>query len=194
MDADEIVAELGWAAADFRRLVDGATSAELRGASDGTRWSNEQLLFHMLFGYLLVRNLRLLVSVFSRLPDAWSRRFAAVLDAGTRPFHVVNYIGSLGGARLLGHARMERLMDRTTSGLVFRLRRESVEALGRGMHFPLRWDPYFRDVMTRAEVYHYATQHYRHHRAQLTLAAVRSEQSVEAEGPAEGGGSAPGLP
>ena len=28
------------------------------------------------------------------------------------------------------------------------------------MHFPVGWDPYFRDVMTVADVYHYPTQHY----------------------------------
>jgi len=172
MDTDEIVAELRWAAADFRHLVDGAPRAELHRGADGTRWSNEQLLFHMLFGYLLVRNLMFLVRMFSRLPEAWSRRFAALLNAATRPFHVVNYLGSLGGARVLGQARMQRVMDRVVADLVPRLERESAEALARSMHFPVGWDPYFRDVMTRADVYHYATQHYRHHRAQLTLAGA----------------------
>lgn len=178
-----MVTELRWAAADFRRLVDGATVAGLRRPSDGTRWTNEQLLFHMLFGYLLVRNLMFLVRAFNRLPDGWSRRFAALLNAGTRPFHVVNYLGSLGGARLLGHARMERVMDRVVSGLVTRLRREDPKTLALGMHFPVGWDPYFRDVMTRADIYHYATQHYRHHRAQLTLTAVLDA----GHGPVDGG-------
>jgi len=42
---------------DLHRLVDGATTAELRMPSNGTRWSNDQLLLHMLFGYLVVRAL-----------------------------------------------------------------------------------------------------------------------------------------
>jgi hypothetical protein len=37
------------------------------------------------------------------------------------------------------------------------------------MHFPVGWDPYFEDVMTIRDVYHYPTQHYDHHRRQLTL-------------------------
>ena len=37
------------------------------------------------------------------------------------------------------------------------------------MPFPQRWDPYFTAWMTLAEVYHYATQHYGHHRAQLSF-------------------------
>jgi len=169
MDTGEIAAEMQQVARDYRVLIDTATSAGLRAGSNGTRWTNEQLLFHMLFGYLIVRNLLLLVSIMARLPDGFSRRFAATLNAATRPFHVVNYVGSLGGARVLGHAGMERTMDRVTSSLVRSLNRRSPESLARGMHFPVGWDPYFRDYMTVAEVYHYATQHYEHHRRQLTL-------------------------
>src|SRR5664279_4510547 len=183
MDVGDIVTELRWAGDDFQRLVDDATIAELRAGSDGTQWSNEQLLFHMLFGYLLVRNLMTLVQVFSRLPDGCSRRFAALLNAGTRPFHVVNYLGSLGGAGILGHSGMERLMLRVVAGLVSRLERESPAALRRGMHFPVGWDPYFQDYMTRGEVYHYATQHYRHHRRQLTLTATRTGDDGAAAAP-----------
>ena len=173
MDVDEVYAELDHVRADYRRLLDSATVAELRQPTDGTKWNNEQLLFHMLFGYLLVRNLRLIVWAFSRLPDGASRRFAGVLDAGTRPFHVINYVGSLFGARVLGYARMQRLIGRVICGLQRSLRAQSVESLGRGMHFPVGWDPYFTDFMTLLEVYHYPTKHYDHHRAQLTLASAR---------------------
>jgi hypothetical protein len=44
--------------------------------------------------------------------------------------------------------------------------------LRRGMHFPVGWDPYFRDWVTMADVLHYATQHYDHYRAHLTLASA----------------------
>jgi hypothetical protein len=130
----------------------------------------------MLFGYLLVRNLLILVRAFSRLPDRYSRAFAALLNAGTRPFHTINYLGSLGGARVLGHARMERTFERVVAGLVKSMNRQSTAALGRGMHFPVGWDPYFRNYMTIRDVYHYPTQHYGHHRRQLTIAeATRSD-------------------
>ena len=183
MDRVDIVAEMREAAADFRRLLDEATSAELRRGSDGTKWSNEQLLFHMLFGYLVVRRLLPLVRILGRLPEGVSRRFAAVLNSGTRPFHVVNYLGSLGGARVLGHAGMERTFDRMVNSLAASLLRASESDLARGMHFPTGWDPYFKDYMTLADVYHYATQHYSHHRRQLTLSAVG--------GPGQGPGAEP---
>ncbi len=172
MEVDEVYAELDRVRDDYRRLLETATVAELRQLTVGTKWNNEQLLFHMLFGYLLVRNLGLIVWGFSRLPDSASRRFAGLLDAGTCPFHVINDAGSLFGARVLGYPRMQRLMDRVVTGLQETLRAQSHESLARGMHFPVGWDPYFRDYMTLLEVYHYPTQHYDHHRAQLTLASA----------------------
>lgn len=70
MDPDEICAELDRVRADYPDLLDTPTVAELRRPSDGARWINEQLLFHFLFGYLLVRNLRLPVLAFAPLAAA----------------------------------------------------------------------------------------------------------------------------
>ena len=65
---------------EFHQLV---TEAKREDAWDkptrGTRWTNEQLLFHMLFGYMIVQRLVVLVKVFSRLPDAVSRAYARLL-------------------------------------------------------------------------------------------------------------------
>lgn len=175
MTPDSIVRELRAARDDFRVLVDTASPAELRQRSAGTRWTNEQLLFHMLFGYLLVRNLLWLVRAFARLPERWSRSFAAGLDAVKGPFHVVNYVGSLGGAAVLGRTRMARVMDGVIASLVRTLERSTEQQLALGMHFPVGWDPYFRDYMTIQEVLHYATEHYRHHRRQLTLGRAHDQ-------------------
>jgi hypothetical protein len=143
MDTEQICAELERVRRDYRQLLDTATVAELRQPTSGTKWTNEQMLFHMLFGYLLVRNLRFIVAGFARLPHSASRRFAALLNAGTRPFHIINYVGSLYGARTLGHPRMERIMDRVLDSLTRSLRAQPERALNRGMHFPVGWDPYF---------------------------------------------------
>jgi len=59
----------------FHRLLDSATVAELSRPSNGTKWTNGQLLFHMLFGYLIVVRLLVLVRIFGRLPDGVSRVF-----------------------------------------------------------------------------------------------------------------------
>ena len=178
MDRVEIGEELSRVRLDFRELVMNAERRELKRPSDGTKWTNEQLLFHMLFGYLLVRVLMPLVRFMSRRPDIVSKAFAATLNAGTRPFHVVNYVGSLGGARVLGRPRMVRIMDRVTLALGRRLTAESPEALTGGMHFPVGWDPYFTDYMTVLDVFRYPTLHYWHHRRQLTLPGAGNDRPV----------------
>ena len=153
----------------FRDLVSQAARADMRRRSNGTRWTNRQLLFHMLFGYLIVRTLMPLVHAFGHLPPAWSRRFAATLNAGRRPFHLINYLGSCGGGQVLTRADMTALMDRTIRTLQRKLASETAESLALTMHFPTSWDPYFHDTMSVFDVYHYGTQHFDHHRKQLTL-------------------------
>lgn len=173
MQRNDVVNELERVRGDFRTLLLGASNVELRAQSEGTRWTNRQLLFHMVFGYLIVATLRPLVWVFAHSPRPMSRAFAGCLQAVTRPFHVVNYLGSLGGGRLLGRAGMIWLLDLVTARLQASLRNAREAGLDRGMYFPVGWDPYFQPYMTVLDVYHYGTQHYDHHRAQLTLTAVR---------------------
>jgi hypothetical protein len=168
MDRRDLDADLERVAIDFHDLLGTVTVVELRDPTTGTKWTNEELLFHMLFGFLLARTLLVLVKAFARLPAAVSRAFATALNAGTRPFHVVNYLAALPGPRVLSGRTMGKLMDHTIRHLRAHLERESERSLALAMHFPVGWDPYFKNVMTVADVYAYPTQHYDHHRRQLT--------------------------
>jgi hypothetical protein len=170
IDRGEITADLERARVEFHRLL---AEAERNDAwtkpTRGTRWTNEQLLFHMVFGYMVVQRLLLLVLVFSRLPDAFSRVFVRGLNAATAPFDVINYYGSCAAALVYNRHRMGAKMDRVIASLQRKLARESDETLRRGMHFPTRWDPFFNDYMTLADVYRYPGQHFDFHKRQLTL-------------------------
>ncbi|MEO7351302.1 MAG: DinB family protein [Marmoricola sp.] len=168
-DRQRIHADLERVRADLHLLVAGAATPELRRRTDGSRWTNGQMLWHMAFGFLIVRRLLPLVRLFGHLPAPFSRTFAAVLNAGTRPFHHINYLGSVGGALVFHGPRLTRQLDHTIDLLHRLLDAESESALGRRMYFPVGWDPFFHDTMTLAEVYAYGSQHYDFHRAQLTL-------------------------
>jgi hypothetical protein len=174
VDRQRIHDELERARADLRDLVARATPDDLRRRTRGTRWTNGQMLWHMTFGFLVVRRLLPLVRLFGRLPDRFSRVFAAALDAATGPFHHVNYLGSVGGALVFHGPRLTARLDRTIDGLHRRLDAETEEALGRRMHFPVGWDPFFRDTMTLAQVYAYAVEHYDFHREQLSIDGSRT--------------------
>lgn len=169
VDRGPIARDLDACRVDLHQLLARASPERLRAGTEGTAWTNEQLLFHMVFGYLIVRVLLHLVRLVSRLPPAVGRGFAALLDSGRRPFHLVNYLGSCAAALVFDHARMGPLCDRTIAALRTSLEHASDTDLRRGMPFPTTWDPYFRPVMTVADLYRYGTQHFEHHRRQLTL-------------------------
>ena len=169
IDRDAIASDLNHCRADLHHLLASATPDRLRAKSDGTAWSNEQLLFHMVFGYMVVRALLPLVHVVSRLPRPAGRAFAAVLNAGTGPFDVVNYWGSRAAARVYNRRRMSRKLDRTIAALSRRLEHENPQSLARSMPFPDRWDPFFTSPMTLNDVYAYPTLHFDFHAEQLSL-------------------------
>ncbi len=169
LDRDQVHRELTQAPADYHALLEAATPDLLRRETNGTRWTNREMLFHLLLGYLIVRNLLPLVRLITRLPPGAGRGFAATLNAGARPFHLVNYLGSVAGGHALSVHRMGKLFDRTCAGLARRLAACTDTDLGRSMPFPKRWDPFFTDHMTVLDVYHYPLQHFQFHRRQLTL-------------------------
>ena len=144
LDRAAVRAEMEPARLDFHRLIGDATPADLRRPSDGTRWTNQQLLFHMLFGYLIVRALLILVRVFGLLPDGASKTFARLLDSAHRPFDLINYLGSCAGARIIPPRRMTRMLDHVIAALQQHLQRETGSALRRGMHYPSHLGPVLR--------------------------------------------------
>jgi DinB superfamily len=160
VDRETIYEELQRVRVAFRRLVEDASPGDLARASAGTRWTNQQLLFHMLFGYLVTRALIVLAGMFARLPASVSRVFARLLDAVTGPFDRASYLGSCAGAKVFPLRRMAGKLDQVTMALEQRLPAQTDARLRSGMHYPVRWDPFFKDFMTVADLYHYPTQHF----------------------------------
>lgn len=170
VDRAKIAADLEHARREFHQLL---ADAERTDAWDkptrGTRWTNEQLLFHMVFGYMVVLRLLILVRAFGRLPEPVSRAYARVLDSASTPFHAINYYGSCAAALFYNRRRMGAKLDRVIASLQRTLTRESDGAFQRGMYFPPRWDPYFTDFMTLADIYRYPKQHFEFHARQLAF-------------------------
>jgi hypothetical protein len=167
--APQILAEYRRNCTELEQWLSAATDADLRRKSTGTRWTNEELLFHMVFGYMVVQALLPLVRVFGVLPAPVGRGFARLLNAGTGPFDVVNYLGSKAAARVFNRKRMAAKLRRVTRSLAKRMDAESTAGLARGMSFPTRWDPFFKPWMSLADVYAYPIRHFDFHAAQLSL-------------------------
>ncbi|WP_426997491.1 DinB family protein [Pseudarthrobacter sp. N5] len=154
---------------ELERWLASASPEELRRRSGGTKWTNEELLFHMVFGYMVVQALLPLVRLFGRLPPPVSLGFSWLLNAGTAPFDVVNYWGSKAAALVFNRKRMAAKLWRVTASLERRMERESAAALCRRMAFPVRWDPFFRPWMSLADVYAYPIKHFDFHARQLSF-------------------------
>ncbi|MFI0902984.1 DinB family protein [Streptomyces sioyaensis] len=117
--------ELERARVAFHGLIGSASEADWARPTRGTRWSNEQLLFHMLFGYMIVQALLKLVRLFGRLPRGLSRAYARLLDAAVKPFDEINYVGSWTAAKVFNRRRMGVKFDRVVAALHRRLDAES---------------------------------------------------------------------
>ena len=173
MEPQQVDGELRRAQAEFHQLISSASPDDLRRPTDGTRWTNRQLLFHMVLGYGVVRTLLPGVRALGRLGH--SRGFAAILNAARRPFHWINYVGPCVAAGLLAPRAMTALLDRTIGSLRRCLAAETERTLAMTMHMPTDWDPYFTPTMSVLDVYHFGTQHFDHHRRQLTLPGPQAQ-------------------
>jgi hypothetical protein len=170
VDRTALAADLERARREFHRLLaDAERHSAWTKPTRETRWTNEQLLFHMVFGYMIVQRLLILVRVLGRLPDPVSHVFARVLNAATTPFHTVNYYGSCAAALVYNRRRMSAKLDRVIGSLQHKLAHERDDAFHRGMHYPTGWDPFFTDYMTLEDIYRYPGKHFDFHARQLTL-------------------------
>lgn len=171
LSRDAIRAELEWARSEFHAWVDALTDEDLERPSANPRWTNRQILWHVVFAFRLTVILVPLAMFFSRLPRAVSRAFAAALNATTPLFNVVNRLGPVGGARLASKDAMGRTFDRKLDRLLRWSASLDERQLNRGMDYPRRWDPNsFRDYMTIAMILRYPVLHLRHHRGQIRTA------------------------
>ncbi|WP_405132994.1 DinB family protein [Nocardia sp. NBC_01388] len=173
IDREALSADLERVRHDFHRLLAATGDEEWATRSNGTRWTNEELLFHMVFGYMIAQKLLVLMRLFGRLPAGPSRAYAGLLNATTRPFDVINFYGSRVAAKVYNRRRMGAKLDRVIGSMQRSLRQQTDADFARGMHYPNRWDPYFHEYMTLTDIYRYPGQHYDHHRNQLTINGTR---------------------
>ena len=171
-EPDTVREGLLWIAADFARIIEGADPAELDAPTRGTRWTNRQLLFHLVLGQNIALSAIPLLGVFSRLPPSFSGAWSRLLEAVAGPYNWVNWAGSAAAGRIMSLGAMRRMMDRTTRILVSWYDQADKDSLSRGMRMPVSWDPYFAPWMSRRDVLEWAPKHYRHHRRQLTLTTI----------------------
>ncbi len=158
-----ILAELEDSHLTFHALLQSLSEEDLQRVSHNAPWTNKQILFHMMFGYLLLPSLIGLVLVFGRLPKPFSKWFAMLLNLGTAPFNVINSLGPRGGGRIFTRQGLGKIYDMVFALIVNLLHLLPDAELKRGMHYPTKWDPLFRDYMTLEEILRFPMRHFYFH-------------------------------
>jgi hypothetical protein len=67
---------------------------------------------------------------------------AHLLNAATKPFDAINFLGSYAAGHTVSPERMVVMLDHVIAKLHRRLDTEAESELARGMYYPTRWDPF----------------------------------------------------
>ena len=159
--------DLEAARGEFHAMVASISEQGWTEPSQNPGWTNSQLLFHVLLGFILVRPLAGILVFFGHLPPLCSRVFAGVLNISTPLFNRINAVGPRAGARLLGRAAVISKFDQVHGAVLARLDRVRPRDWALTMHYPTRWDPRFQTSMGLEDLFRYPIDHLRHHRHQL---------------------------
>ena len=174
---ERLRAELEAARVTFHTILASLSDAQLRQPSKNPAWTNQQLVFHMAFGFFLLPSLIRIVLVLGRLPLPVSRLFARLLNSVTVPFNWINAAGpSLVGPRFTRRA-LAATFDRVHAHVLRRIDAIREDDLELGMYYPSRWEPLFQDYMTLEDILRYPVLHVRSHLQHINH--VRSDGGVE---------------
>jgi len=162
-----LIAELEEAKSAFHSMAEGLPDTSWTKPSANPHWTNGQVLFHITLAFLLLPYLFPMARVFGRLPPFLSLVLAWLLDLGTGLFNWVNGVGPLAGGSFYSRDRLLRKYDSLHAYAVRTLSSLDPSELKRGMFYPHKWDPMFKDFMTLADVFRYPAIHMEHHLNQV---------------------------
>ena len=156
----------------FHALLDSLSEADWTAPSRNPAWTNGQLVYHILFAFVLIPALFWMIKFWSRLPSRYSRRFAQILNFSTPVFNRINAIGPRGQALVFGRKRAGAIFDRVYRSILKKVDSLRGDEWSAGMHYPRRWDPTFGDFMTFEDLFKYPPAHFEHHLSQLSADSV----------------------
>jgi hypothetical protein len=162
--------DLAAARQEFCDMVAATAGQSWAKPSHNPCWTNGQLLFHVLIGFILVMPLAGILVFFGHLPAVCSRIFAAILNFSTPLFNRINAVGPRAGARLLGQEGLITKFDQVHGAILERLEHVRPSDWALAMHYPTRWDARFKTPMRLEDLFRYPVDHLRHHRGQLRVA------------------------
>ena len=172
MDTREtLLADLVGVHTAFHDLLGSLSDADLRQPSRNPGWTNGEVLWHIVFGFVILAALAPLVRFWGRVPRRYSKRFARLLNHATGLLNQVNAWGARGGARVFTRRRIGRRFDRAYAAVLRLVETAGDDEWALGMHYPTRWDHLFHDYMTLEDICRYPIAHFNFHLGQIVAPA-----------------------
>jgi hypothetical protein len=165
MNRDELIS----ARAEFHQLLVALSDEDLNKRSKNKGWTNGEILFHMVLGFLIVDMLLPLVKIFNRLPRVYSKLFAQILNFSTPVFNFCNALGARIGGRIFTRISLEKRFDGVINNLLKKSDRIKSNEWRLGMYYPDKWDGLFDEYMTIEKLFRYPVKHFRFHLKQLII-------------------------
>ncbi len=172
MNSDEtksdIKAKLAQSRSEFHALLASLSEEDLKRRSKNEGWTNGEILFHMVFAFILILTLAPMIRFWSRLPKQYSKKFANILNFSTVPFNWVNGLAPRMGGKIFTRTRLGTSFDKIYASLMKIIDSVKENEWESGMYYPDKWDPLFDEYMTLEKLFYYPIRHFEFHRGQLS--------------------------
>ena len=153
----------------YNKLLYSLTNADMAKKSKNAGWTNGEILFHILLGFIVVILLFPLVKMFARLPKSWSKKFANFLNFSTPVFNFLNALGARVGGKIFNKELLKKKFDWVIEGLLKKLSDMKENDWEMGMYAPNKWDSLFDEFMTLEKLFSYPVKHFNFHAKQIQV-------------------------
>jgi DinB superfamily len=159
---------LDQARTEFHELLGSLSDEDLKRQSKNQGWSNGEILFHIMFAFILILTLGPMIRFWSRLPKRYSKVFANILNSLTVPFNWINGFAPRMGAKVFTRSRYGKMFDNIYARLIKLLVSVKDNEWNSGMYYPDKWEPLFDEFMTLEKLFYYPIRHLAFHVGQIS--------------------------
>jgi hypothetical protein len=167
--SEMVVEKLETTRIQFIEIAENISEEELKRISKNIGWTNNEILAHILFGFIITNVLLPGVIIFGNLPKVLTQPFAMLLNSLTKPFNFINKLGARAQGKVFTEKRLVYLIDKTIKSIENRVKHIKNEDWQKGMYYPNKWDSNFDEFMTLEKLMNYPKNHFEFHKTQLLL-------------------------
>src|SRR5215213_4472758 len=155
-----IKSRLAQTRSEFHILLDSFSDGDLEKRSNNEGWTNGEILFHMMFAFILILTLVPMMRFWSRLPNPYSKKFADILNFFIMPFNWINGLAPRAGGKIFARSRLGIWFDKFYASIIRLVDSVKENEWESGMYYPDKWDPLFDEYMTLEKLFYYPIRHF----------------------------------